>query len=66
MPNAYFLLYDFTLYLQLATCLPHVWKHGRANLLRLFAGILFGVSLELATIRQLQLVLVRTIPSLWF
>lgn len=54
MPNIYFIIYEITLYLQLAFCLPHAWKHGKANLLRLFAGILFGVSLELATIRQLN------------
>jgi len=54
MPNAYFILYEITLFLQLVFCLPHAWKHGIPNLLRLFAGILFGVSLELATIRQLH------------
>ena len=54
MPNAYFILYEITLFLQLVFCLPHAWKHGTPNLLRLFAGILFGVSLELATIRQLH------------
>ncbi|MCI0553314.1 MAG: carotenoid biosynthesis protein [Anaerolineae bacterium] len=54
MSNPYFILYEITLYLQLAFCLPHAWKHGTGNLLRLLAGILFGVSLELATIRQLQ------------
>jgi hypothetical protein len=54
MFNPNFHLFELTLYLQLAVCLPHAWKHGRANLLRLFAGILFGVLLELATIRQLQ------------
>lgn len=54
MSNPYFVLYEISLYLQLAVCLPHAWKHGKANLLRLFAGILFGVLLELATIRQLH------------
>jgi len=54
MPNTYFILYEITLYLQLVFCLQHAWRHGRANLLRLFAGIVFGVSLELATIRQLH------------
>lgn len=54
MPNTYFLLYELSLFLQLAVCLPHAWKHGKVNLLRLFAGILFGVLLELATIRQLN------------
>ena len=54
IPNIYFLLYEFTLFLQIAICLPHAWRHGKANLLRLFAGILFGVLLEIATIYQLQ------------
>ena len=54
MPNPYFIFYEISLYLQLAVCLPHVWKHGRANLSRLFVGIVFGVLLELATIRQLH------------
>lgn len=54
MPSSYFHLFELTLFLQLAVCLPHAWKHGKANLLRLFAGILFGVLLELATIRQLN------------
>jgi len=54
MPNIYFILYEITLYLQFVFCLHHAWKHGTANLLRLFAGILFGVLLELATIRQLH------------
>lgn len=53
-PNAYFVLYELTLFLQLAICLPHAWKHGRANLVCLFAGILFGLLLEIATIYQLQ------------
>lgn len=54
MPNIYFLFYESSLFLQLAICLPHAWKRGKANLLRLFAGIVFGVLLELATIRQLN------------
>lgn len=54
MPSPYFLLFEFLIYLQFVICLPHAWKHGRANLLRLFAGILFGVLLEIATIDQLQ------------
>lgn len=55
MPNIYFLIFEFIIYLQLALCLRHAWKQGTANLLRLFAGIIFGVSLELATIRQLDI-----------
>jgi hypothetical protein len=54
MPDLYFLLFELIIYLQLALCLHHAWRQGTANLLRLFAGILFGVALELATIRQLH------------
>src|SRR3989337_1879089 len=54
MPNTYFILFEIIIYIQLALCFHHAWKHGKANLLMLFAGILFGVSLELATIRQLN------------
>ncbi len=54
MPNTYFILFELTLFLQFALCLHHAWKHGTANLMRLLAGVLFGVMLELATIRQLR------------
>ena len=54
MPNTYFILFELIIYIQLVLCLVHAWKHGMGNILRLFAGILFGVSLELATIRQLN------------
>jgi hypothetical protein len=54
MPNSYFILFELIIYLQLALCLHHAWKQGIANLLRLFAGIIFGVMLEIATIRQLH------------
>src|ERR1041384_7092959 len=52
MPNLYLLFFELNIYLQLAICLRHAWKHGLPNLLRLFIGILFGVTLELASIRQ--------------
>lgn len=54
MPNVYFILFELIIYLQLTLCLRHACKQGTANLLRLLAGILFGVTLELATIRQLH------------
>lgn len=54
MPNIYFILFELIIYLQFLLCLQHAWKHGTANILRLLAGILFGVALELATIRQLN------------
>ena len=54
MPNTYFILFELTVYIQFAICLRHAWKHGAPNLLKLLAGALFGVLLELATIRQLN------------
>jgi hypothetical protein len=54
MPNPYFILFELIIYFQLILCLHHARKQGMANLLRIFAGILFGVALELATIRQLN------------
>jgi len=54
MPNTYFILFEIVIYIQFALCLRHALKHGTANLLKLFAGIAFGVLLELATIRQLN------------
>lgn len=54
MPNPYFILFELIIYIQLLLCLLHAWKQSTANLLRLFAGILFGMTLELATIRQLN------------
>lgn len=54
MPDLYFTLFELIIYLQLVLCLHHAWKQGLPNLLRLLAGIFFGVVLELATIRQLH------------
>jgi hypothetical protein len=54
MPNIYFVLFELVIYIQFALCLQHAWKQGTANLLKLFSGILFGVTLELATLRQLH------------
>lgn len=54
MPDLYFTLFELIVYLQFILCLRHAWKQGTANVLRLCAGILFGVTLELATIRQLN------------
>ena len=54
MPNIYLILFEFIIYVQLALCLFHAQKQGTAQLLRLFAGILYGILLELATIRQLN------------
>jgi hypothetical protein len=48
------MFFELIIYLQLILCLRHAWKQDTAHILRLFAGILFGVTLELATIRQLH------------
>lgn len=52
--NPYFLLFELIIYLQLFLCLVHARKHGTGSLVRLFSGILFGVLLEIVTIRQLN------------
>ena len=54
MPNTYFILFEFIIYIQFALCLRHAMKRGFANLLKLFMGAAFGVILEIATIRQLN------------
>jgi uncharacterized membrane protein len=54
MPNIYFIIFELIIYVQFALCLRHAWKQGTPNMTRLTAGILFGVLLELATIRQLH------------
>lgn len=54
MPNIYFITFEVVIYIQFVLCLRHAFKAGTGNLLKLFLGILFGVSLELATIRQLH------------
>ena len=54
MPNPYFLTFELIIYLELALCLHHAWKSGTQSLLKLFFGAVFGVLLELASIRQLH------------
>jgi hypothetical protein len=54
MPRIYFILFELIIYIQFALCLHHAGKQGITNLTRLFAGIVYGVLLELGTIRQLQ------------
>jgi len=54
MPNIYFIFFELIIYVQFALCLHHAWNQGTSNLLKLLAGIVYGVLLELATLRQLQ------------
>ena len=55
MPNIYFILFEIIIYIQFVLCVRHAFRHGTvANFLKIGFGILFGVTLELATIRQLN------------
>ena len=53
-PNLYFIIFELSIYVQFSLCLAHAWRSPKTNLPKLFAGIAFGVLLELATIRQLH------------
>ena len=54
MPNPYFLTFELIIYIELVLCLRHAWKSGAQSLLKLLFGAVFGVLLELASIRQLH------------
>ncbi len=54
MQNPYFITFEIIAYALSALCFVHAFKNGTGNVLRLLAGILFGLLLELATIRQLN------------
>lgn len=54
MPSIYFILFELIIYVQFTLCLHHAWQRGTTDLTRLFAGTVYGVLLELGTIRQLQ------------
>ena len=54
MPDAYFLLFELIIYLQLVLCIAHARKHGPGGLIRLFSAIIFGLLLELGTLRELN------------
>ena len=54
MPDPYFISFELIIYLQFALCLRHALRHGFPGLFKLGSGVLFGVLLELATIRQLN------------
>ena len=53
MPNPYFVTFEVIIYVLFALCFRHAWRNGISGILKLFAGVAFGVLLELATIRQL-------------
>lgn len=54
MDNPYFITFELVAYVLSVLCFVHALKKGTGNVLRLLAGIIFGVLLELATIRQLH------------
>jgi uncharacterized membrane protein len=54
MPNLYFIFFELMIYLLLALCLQHARRQGLTKLLRLLAGVVYGIILELATIHQLS------------
>ncbi len=54
MPNIYFVVFEVLVYTLFALCFRQAWKAGVAKTLRLVLGAVFGVLLELATIRQLN------------
>jgi uncharacterized membrane protein len=54
MPNPYFIFFELMIYLLFAFCFRHARRQGMTNILRLLAGVLYGILLELATLRQLS------------
>ena len=54
MPNFYLISMEIIVVVLLIVCLRHAWRAGPEHVLRLAAGVLFGVLLELATIYQLS------------
>jgi hypothetical protein len=54
MPNPYFVIFELMIYLLFALCVQHARKQGLADVFRLLAGVLYGVVLELVTLRQLS------------
>jgi uncharacterized membrane protein len=54
MPNPYFIFFELMIYLLFAFCLRHARRQGMTNLLRLLSGVVYGIILEIATLRQLS------------
>lgn len=54
MPNIYFSVFELLVFSLFAWCFWQSWQTGPSRVLRLLFGALFGVMLELATIRQLN------------
>lgn len=54
MPSYYLIAFEIIVLILFILCLRHAWQTGPDAVLRLFAGVMFGVLLEIATIWQLE------------
>jgi hypothetical protein len=52
--NPYFLVLELLILILFSLCLRHAWRQGLAVVWQLFAGVLFGLLLEMTTIQQLH------------
>lgn len=52
--NLYFLLFEVLVLILFFWCLKHAVKEGELKIFQLIFGVLFGVTLEIATIKQLN------------
>jgi hypothetical protein len=64
MKNIYFISFELVTYSLSLLCFVHAFQKGTGNVIRLTAGIAFGVLLELATIRQLHAYLYGEFPTM--
>jgi len=69
MPSFYLISMEFIVVALFIMCLRHAWRSGPEHVLRLVAGVLFGLLLEFATIWQLEaysygtfLMMLRDVP----
>jgi len=54
MPGLYAFTFEVLIFILFGLCLRHAWRAGLPFVLRLLAALLFGIVLELATLRQLN------------
>ena len=54
MPSFYLISMEIIVLVLFIVCLRHAWRSGSEDVLRLVVGVLFGLMLELASIRQLN------------
>jgi hypothetical protein len=54
LPNPYFITFELVVYATFGLSLVHAWRTSLVTVWQLFAGVLFGLLLEWATIQQLE------------